>query len=64
VLNVVEGDGVTIEWGDPGQDLQRLRLSYAETVVLPAAVGRYHLRRVGAGRVRVVKALVVEAPVA
>jgi mannose-6-phosphate isomerase class I len=59
VLNVVEGDGVTLEWGDgAGQNPQRLRLNYAETLVLPAAVGRYRVRRAGDGRVRVVKALV------
>jgi mannose-6-phosphate isomerase class I len=65
VLNVVEGDGVTIEWDDVGrQDPQRLQLNYAETLVLPAAVGRYRVRRVGDGRVRVVKALVADASVA
>ena len=64
VLNVVEGDGVRIEWDDAaGQNAQRLLLSYAETLVLPAAVGRYRVHRIGGGRVRVVKALVADASV-
>jgi mannose-6-phosphate isomerase class I len=33
-------------------------LSYAETIVIPAAVGRYRLRRVGGGPCKVVKAFV------
>jgi hypothetical protein len=34
------------------------RLSYAETMVIPAAVGDYTLRSLGASPVRLVKALV------
>ncbi|WP_425825047.1 class I mannose-6-phosphate isomerase [Streptomyces fractus] len=54
VLNVVDGDGVTLhtEAGDTHE------LAYAETLTVPAAVGRYRLRAAGAGPVRVVKALV------
>jgi len=54
ILNVVEGEGVTVHTaaGD------RHELAYAETLTVPAAVGRYTLRTAGAGPVRVVKALV------
>jgi len=54
ILNVVEGEGVTVHTaaGD------RHELAYAETLTVPAAVGRYTLRAAGAGPVRVVKALV------
>jgi mannose-6-phosphate isomerase class I len=54
ILNVVDGDGVTIET-DAGD---RHPLAYAETAVVPAAVGGYRLRRKGAEEVRVVKSLV------
>ena len=54
VLNVVEGDGVVIE----PVDGTTLVLAYAETLVVPAAVGAYRLRRIGADRVRLVKSLV------
>ncbi|MEV6108017.1 hypothetical protein AB0M28_25420 [Streptomyces sp. NPDC051940] len=53
VLNVVEGDGVTVET-DAGD---RHELAYAETLTVPAAVGGYRLHPVN-GPVRVVKALV------
>ncbi len=54
VLNVVEGDGVLIEpAGAPEHSLV-----YAETLVVPAAVGHYAIRSLGPGPVRVVKALV------
>jgi mannose-6-phosphate isomerase class I len=54
VLNVVEGGGVVIEPEDaPGHSLV-----YAETIVVPAAVGRYAVRPLGNRPVRVVKALV------
>lgn len=54
VLNVVEGDGVLLEAaGAPPHPL-----TYAETLLVPAAVGRYVLRSRGSSRVRVVKALV------
>ena len=54
VLNVVAGDGVLIETGDRATH----PLNYAETIVIPAAVGRYSLRGIGKGPVQVVKALV------
>lgn len=54
VLNVVEGDGVLVETeGAPPHPL-----SYAETLLVPAAAGRYTLRSRSGSRVRVVKALV------
>ena len=53
VLNVVHGDGIEIEAGGGVHPL-----AYAETVVVPASVGAYSLRRVGDGPARVVKALV------
>jgi len=55
ILNLVEGEGVTVhtEAGD------RHELAYAETLTVPASVGRYTLRAAaGGGPVRVVKALV------
>ncbi|MGH4031752.1 class I mannose-6-phosphate isomerase [Actinomycetota bacterium Odt1-20B] len=55
VLNVVEGHGVTVETaaGD------RHPLAYAETLTVPAAVGRYRLTApADGGPVKVVKALV------
>jgi hypothetical protein len=54
VLNVVEGDGIVIEGGDTRPQ----SLNYAETIVIPASVGRYRLRRIGEESVQVVKALV------
>lgn len=54
VLNVVEGGGVNVECADGSTHV----LHYAETLVVPAAVGAYRLRCVGRERVRVVKALV------
>jgi hypothetical protein len=53
VLNVVDGDGVVIETASGDQHA----LHYAETMVVPAAVGAYVLHPLGA-RVQVVKALV------
>jgi mannose-6-phosphate isomerase class I len=53
VLNVVAGEGVAIETTAGAH-----RLNYAETIVLPAAVGAYGLRRLGNDAVRIVKALV------
>lgn len=54
VLNVVEGDGVQVEPVDAPSQV----LAFAETLLVPAAVGPYRLRRLGDERVRVVKALV------
>jgi mannose-6-phosphate isomerase class I len=54
VLNVVEGEGVLVGPADaPAHSLV-----YAETLVVPAAVGRYTLRPLGSSGARVVKALV------
>jgi hypothetical protein len=62
VLNVVGGEGIDIEWGRAGDAgfpaVERHRVNYAETIVVPAAVGRYDVRAVGPDEVRVVKALV------
>lgn len=54
VLNVVEGDGVVLET----ENGHRYALAYAETLTVPAAVGAYRVRAVGADPVRYVKALV------
>ena len=54
VLNVVEGEGVLVEpTKGPAHSLV-----YAETLLVPAAVGHYTLRPLGPGGARVVKALV------
>lgn len=54
ILNVVEGEGVLLEAaGKPPHSL-----AYAETLLVPAAVGPYAIRCGGRHRVRVVKALV------
>ena len=55
VLNLVEGDDVELRT-EAGR---RHRLSYAETVVVPAAVGPYKLVPLGPGLRRIVKAFVV-----
>jgi hypothetical protein len=54
VLNLVEGDRIEIESGSG--DIHPL--SYAETIVVPAAVGAYRLRRVQGDGCKVVKAFV------
>ena len=54
VLNVVEGEGVEIEPISGNRHV----LAYAETLVVPAAVGPYRAWNLGKGRVRVVKSLV------
>ncbi|MCW3844665.1 class I mannose-6-phosphate isomerase [Micromonospora yasonensis] len=54
VLNVVEGPGVVVRTGAGDEHL----LAYAETLVIPAAVGQYTLTRIGKERVQVVKSLV------
>jgi hypothetical protein len=53
VLNLVEGEGATIRWGG-----QEHGLAYAETIVVPAAVGSYDITPVGASPVRIVRAFV------
>jgi len=54
VLNLVAGDEVQVETA--AGDVHRV--SYAETIVVPAAVGPYRLRRVGGADCKVVKAFV------
>lgn len=49
VMNVVSGNGVVLTSEDGVQTVHD-----AETVVIPAATGRYLVRRIGAGQVRVV----------
>ena len=59
VLNVVGGAGaVLVPAAGPFHVI-----NYAETIVVPAAVGAYELQPLGTGRVRVVKALVAESAV-
>jgi mannose-6-phosphate isomerase class I len=53
-LNLVGGEQVEIETG--AGDVHPL--AYAETIVIPAAVGAYRIRRVRGGSCKVVKALV------
>jgi mannose-6-phosphate isomerase class I len=54
ILNVVEGEGILVEpAAGPAHSLV-----YAETLVVPAAVGPYTLSPLGPGGARVVKALV------
>ena len=55
VLNLVEGDDIEIRT-DAGR---RHRLGYAETIVVPAAVGPYELVPLTPGHRKVVKAFVV-----
>ncbi|WP_235215267.1 class I mannose-6-phosphate isomerase [Phaeacidiphilus oryzae] len=54
VVNVVEGDGVLVRT-EAGVEH---RVGYAETLVVPAAVGRYTVTGLGARESRVVKAFV------
>ncbi|MFD3453249.1 class I mannose-6-phosphate isomerase [Streptomyces sp. NPDC058691] len=54
ILNVVEGEGAVVETAAG----HRVTLAYAETLVVPAAVGRYTVAPLGAGGARLVKALV------
>ena len=54
VLNLVAGDEVEIETEAGAVH----RLAYAETIVVPASVGRYRIRRLRGGACKVVKAFV------
>ncbi|MDQ3671167.1 MAG: class I mannose-6-phosphate isomerase [Actinomycetota bacterium] len=54
VLNLVAGERIEIE-SEAGATHE---LAYAETIVVPAAVGPYRLRRIRGGACKVVKALV------
>jgi mannose-6-phosphate isomerase class I len=53
VLNVVEGDGAVLRWSGGEHPL-----AYAETIVVPAAVGPYEVLPIGHSRVRIVRAFV------
>ena len=53
VLNLVDGKAVEIETSRATH-----ALAYAETIVVPASVGRYRVRRIGGGPCKVVKAFV------
>jgi mannose-6-phosphate isomerase class I len=53
VWTVVEGEGALVHAGEHTH-----RLAYAETLVVPAAVGAYTVAGTGSGRVRMVQALV------
>lgn len=53
VMTVVEGDGVVVEAAAGDH-----RLNYAETLAVPASVGRYRIRNTGARTVRLVTAFV------
>jgi mannose-6-phosphate isomerase class I len=53
VLNVVEGDGAVLRWAGGEHPL-----AYAETLVVPAAVGTYEVAPVGDTPVRIVRAFV------
>ncbi len=53
VLNLVEGEAAVIEWSGGAHTLR-----YAETIVVPAATGRYRLRYKSSGLCKVVKAYV------
>jgi mannose-6-phosphate isomerase class I len=52
-LNLVEGEQVVVE-----SEAAEHPLSYAETIVIPAAVGRYRIRRLRGRSCKVVKAFV------
>jgi mannose-6-phosphate isomerase class I len=54
VLNLVAGEEAEIETAAGAMH----GLAYAETIVVPAAVGRYRIRRVAGGECKVVKAFV------
>ncbi|MFF4473515.1 class I mannose-6-phosphate isomerase [Streptomyces sp. NPDC001599] len=56
ILNVAAGEGAVIETHDG----RTHTLAFAETITVPAAVGRYRVRALGGDEVRIVKALVVE----
>lgn len=54
VLNLVAGEEIEIETAAGGLH----GLAYAETIVVPASVGRYRVRRAAGGECKVVKAFV------
>ena len=53
VLNLVAGDGAVVHWEGGSHEL-----AYAETIVVPAAVGSYAVTPVGDAPVRIVRAFV------
>jgi mannose-6-phosphate isomerase class I len=60
VLNLVEGPAAVVE--SPSSDFEPLVVHYAETFVVPASVGRYHIRPLGEAETRLatVKAYIRE----
>ena len=59
MLNLVEGDQVVVE--SPSDAFEPMPVHYAETFVVPAAVGRYRIRpveRARGGRFATIKAFV------
>ncbi|MBO0867555.1 MAG: hypothetical protein J2P15_03235 [Micromonosporaceae bacterium] len=53
VVNLVDGEGAVLRWAGGAHDL-----AYAETIVVPAAVGEYTVESAGGTPVRLVRAFV------
>jgi hypothetical protein len=60
VLNLVEGPEVVVE--SPEDRFEPFVVHYAETFILPAAVGRYTIRPTSRGRCATIKAYVRTNP--
>jgi hypothetical protein len=60
VLNLVEGPEVLVE--SPDQSFAPFVVHYAETFIVPAAVGRYTIRPIRPGRCATIKAYVRTNP--
>jgi hypothetical protein len=62
VLNLVEGDEAIVE--SPTHAFEPFRVHYAETFIVPAAVGLYTIRptRKGSERLATIKAFVRDLP--
>ncbi len=60
VLNLVEGSEVLVE--SPKDSFEPLVVHYAETFIVPAAVGRYNIRPMQPGRCATIKAYVRTNP--
>ncbi|RCK70220.1 mannose-6-phosphate isomerase [Desertihabitans brevis] len=56
VLNLVQGEAAVVE--SPDGDFDPFEVHYAETFIVPAAVGRYRIRGTGAGPWRTLRASV------
>lgn len=56
VLNLVEGEAVRVT-SDDGS-FEPFDVGYAETFIVPASVGTYHIENVGSGKVAVIQAYV------